>query len=213
MEVAHLPSGISNGTAVTAGVLAGRLGSSTRAELLWPMHFASDSRAFCDKANIIIAAPDMWPRRPYALQRDGDLWQHFHEGLIARGPNSFRVSWHKAHATLDAISSGAVSSHHAVHNSIADYAAGKGDEACGREGLVQLCAFHARKQQAYIKLMLDINLLLTRVMQHDQELRSARKLATKLGLDAGNRPAEDSPPLAYSCPPLEEGMLIGIMQP
>ena len=32
MEVATLPAGISNG-AVTAGVLAGRLGSSTRAEL------------------------------------------------------------------------------------------------------------------------------------------------------------------------------------
>ena len=95
MEVAPLPSGISNGT-VLAGVLAGRLGSSTRAELAvglaamakpFPVHFASDSRAFCDKANCIISAPDLWPRRPYALQRDGDIWQHFHEGLIARGPN------------------------------------------------------------------------------------------------------------------------------
>ena len=100
MEVAPLPSGISHGT-VLAGVLAGRLGSSTRAELAvglaamakpFRVHFASDSRAFCDKANAIIAAPDLWPRRPYALQRDGDLWQHFHDGLIARGPNSFRVS-------------------------------------------------------------------------------------------------------------------------
>ena len=94
MEVALLPSGISNGT-VTAGVLAGRLGSSTGAELAvglaalakpFPVHFASDSRAFCDKANFIIDAPELWPRRPYALQRDGDLWQHFHEGLIAHGP-------------------------------------------------------------------------------------------------------------------------------
>ena len=156
MEVAPLPSGISNGT-ITAGVLAGRLGSSTRAELAvglaamakpFPVHFASDGKAFRDKASFIIAAPDQWPRRPYALQRDGDLWQHFHEGLIARGPNSYRVSWHKAHATLDAIHSGAVRSDHAVHNSIADYAASKGDEACGRDCLVQLCTFHAYKQRA-----------------------------------------------------------------
>ena len=138
MEVAPLPSGISNGT-VLAGVLAGRLGSSTRAELAvglaamakpFPVHFASDSRAFCDKANAIIAAPDLWPRR--------DLWQHFHDGLIARGPNSFRVSWHKAHATLDAIFSGAVRPDHAIHNSVADYAASKGDEVCGRSGLSHL---------------------------------------------------------------------------
>ena len=66
MEIASLPSGISNGT-VTAGVLAGRLGSSTRAELAvglaalakpFPVHFATDRRAFCDKANIILDAPD-----------------------------------------------------------------------------------------------------------------------------------------------------------
>ena len=61
--------------------------------------------------------------------------------------------------------------------------------------------------------MIDINMLLTRVMQHDHELRSARKLAAKLGLDAASRPAEDAPPLAYTFPPLEEGMLIGIVQP
>ena len=221
MEVAPLPSGISNGT-VLAGVLAGRLGSSTRAELAvglaamakpFPVHFASDSRAFCDKANCIISAPDLWPRRPYALQRDGDLWQHFHEGLIARGPNSFRVSWHKAHATLDAIYSGAVRSDHAIHNSVADFAASKGDEVCGRNGLSHLCNFHAAKQRSFIQLMVDINLLLARVMQHDHVLRAARKLSAKLGLVAGSQPAEDAPPPAYACPPLEEGMLIGILQP
>ena len=61
--------------------------------------------------------------------------------------------------------------------------------------------------------MVDINVLLARVKQHDHELRSTRKLTAKLGLVAGSKPAEDSPPLAYACPPLEEGMLIGIMQP
>ena len=87
-----------------------------------------------------------------------------------------------------------------MYNSIADYAAGKGDELCGREGLIHLCSFHASKQRAFIQRMIDINMLLARVMQHDHELRSARKLTAKLGLDAGSRPAEDSPPLAYSCP-------------
>ena len=208
MEVATLPVGISNGT-VTSGVLAGRLGSSTRAELAvgvaalarpFPVHLATDSRAFCDKACAILDEPECWPRRPYALQRDGDLWQLLHERVIARGPNSLRISWQKAHASLDAIYYGAVRSDHAVHNSVADYAASKGDEACGRVGLVQLCSYHAHKQRAYIKLMIDINMLLTRVMQHDHALRASRKLAAKLGLFAGSQPAEEAPPSAYSCP-------------
>ena len=85
--------------------------------------------------------------------------------------------------SLDAIYSGAVRSDHAVHNSIADYAASKGDEACGRDGLVQLWSFHALKQRALVKFMIDINMLLTRVMQHDHELRTARELVAKLGLE------------------------------
>ena len=104
-------------------------------------------------------------------------------------------------------------SDHAVHNSVADYAASTGDEACGRDGLAKLCSYHAHKQQAYIKLMIDINMLLTRVMEHDHVLRASRKLAVKLGLVAESQPAEEAPPLAHSCPSLEEGMLIGITQP
>ena len=61
--------------------------------------------------------------------------------------------------------------------------------------------------------MVDINLLLARVMQHDHVLRAARKLSAKLGLVAGSQPADAAPPPAYACPPLEEGMLIGIQQP
>ena len=98
---------------------------------------------------------------PLCPAKDGDLWQHFHEGLIARGPNSFIISWHEAHASLAAIHSGAVRFDHAVRNSIADYAASKGGTACGRDGLAQLCTFHALKQRAYIKLMVGINMLLT----------------------------------------------------
>ena len=70
MEVAALPSGISNGT-VTAGVLAGRLGSSTRLAVglaalakPFPVHFGTESRAFSDKANLILAAPELWPGAP-----------------------------------------------------------------------------------------------------------------------------------------------------
>ena len=50
-------------------------------------------------------------------------------------------------------------------------------------------------------------------MQHDHALRASRKLAAKLALFAGCQPAEEAPPSAYSCPALEEGMLIGITQP
>ena len=82
---------------------------------------------------------------PYALQRDGKLWQFIYNQFIARRPNFFRVSWHKAHAILDVIYSGAVRSDHAIHNSVIDYAASKGNEICGRNGFNHLCNFHAAK--------------------------------------------------------------------
>ena len=150
---------------------------------------------------------------PYALQRDGKLWQFIYNQFIARRPNFFRVSWHKAHAILDVIYSGAVRSDHAIHNSVIDYAASKGNEICGRNGFSHLCNFHAAKQHALIQLMVDINLLLARIMQHDHVLRAARKLSAKFVLVAGSQLANDASPPVYACPPLEEGMLIGILQP
>ena len=84
-----------------AGLLVGQLGSSTRAEIAGgiaallqpsPIHIETDSEASLCKANQIIGNPEMLPRKPFPLQRDGDLWQIFAQLVADRGPNSIAIS-------------------------------------------------------------------------------------------------------------------------
>ena len=69
-----------------AGLLVGQQGSSTRAEIAggiaallqpFPVHIGTDSEAFLYKANQILENPELQPRKPFLMQRDGDLWQIF----------------------------------------------------------------------------------------------------------------------------------------
>ena len=80
-----MPPCLSSGIGL-AGILAGRFGSSTRAEIAGgilhllapgPAHIGTDSQAFLAKAKSVLEAPCLAPRRPFALQPDGDLWQSF----------------------------------------------------------------------------------------------------------------------------------------
>ena len=95
----------------------GQLGSSTRAEIAGgiaallqpiPVHIGTDSEAFVSKASQILVDPETQPRKPFALQRDGDLWQIFSQLVSDTGSNSTAISWRKAHATLHAVASGKV---------------------------------------------------------------------------------------------------------
>ena len=38
-------------------------------------------------------------RRPWGLQPDGDLWEHFHKAAIAKGVRSIKITSTKGHAT------------------------------------------------------------------------------------------------------------------
>ena len=89
--------------------------------------------------------------------------------------------------------SGAVRTDHAIHKSLADYAASRGDAAWKRDGLLTLCDYHAQTQRAYTKLMIDINLLIARVMEHDHYLRLERTNAIKRGLAPRNEVDDRSP--------------------
>ena len=84
-----------------AGLLVGQLGSSTRAEIAggiaallqpFPVHIGTDSEAFLCKATQILENPDLQPRRPFQMQRDGDLWQTFTQLVVDRGTNSIAMS-------------------------------------------------------------------------------------------------------------------------
>ena len=74
-------------------------GSSTRAEIAAglgavanniPFKTGTDSKAFLDKAckihyMLIIRES---PQIPWSIQKDGYLWQQFHNTMMARGPNT-----------------------------------------------------------------------------------------------------------------------------
>ncbi len=73
------------------GSMVGQACSSTRAELTagiaavlgpGPVHIGSDSAAFVGRAQRILRGEPLTFRRPWSLQRDGDLWQCFEQALL-----------------------------------------------------------------------------------------------------------------------------------
>ena len=90
--------------------IGGHNGSSTRTELAagiialcahGPVHIGSDSKAFVDTANQYMRdiARMRKPRKKWKLVSDGDLWEHFHRAITAKGVHSVRITWVKGHAT------------------------------------------------------------------------------------------------------------------
>ena len=89
-----LPSGIANGT-VTAGVLAGRLGSSTRAELVvglaamdkpFPVHLQVTARLFATKLALSLLPPTSGPGAPMPCKGMATCGSTFMRGLLLVGP-------------------------------------------------------------------------------------------------------------------------------
>ena len=90
--------------------LAGYGGSSTRAEIAAgiiacqadvAVNIGSDSQAFVNKANYVanLVIQEKQPKRPWATQKDGDLWELLHETIKAKGPHTFLATKVKGHAT------------------------------------------------------------------------------------------------------------------
>ena len=122
----------------------------------------------------VLDNPCLAPRRPFALQPDGDLWQTFSQLVIDKGPNSIAISWHKAHAKLQDMLSGKVGLEASMHNSIADWMADRGHEAQGMADLREFLEFHAAKRKKFLQLLIDINMLILRVRAEHQILREEK---------------------------------------
>ncbi len=147
--------------------LPGFGGSSTRAELGagilaiaadGAVHIGTDSRAFKDKAEGVInlVALGKKPKKPYASQKDGDLWQIFANYVAAKGPTAIRISKVKGHATEADIEEGKVIRQHREGNDKADLAAKKGIQKHG-EDFVKLAGWFATRHQRYISPIMDIH--------------------------------------------------------
>ena len=83
--------------------LLGFGGSFTRSEIVGgilavasphPTHIGTDSAAFLQKANMLhqLIQQNKVPKKPWALQVDGDLWKTYWQHAKAKGTCSIRVS-------------------------------------------------------------------------------------------------------------------------
>ena len=95
-------------------------------------------------------APCLAPRRPFALQPDGDLWQAFNQLVVDKGPNSIAISWHRAHAKLGDMLAGRVGLEASMHNSIADWLADRGHDAQGMADLRAFLDYNSAKRNKFL---------------------------------------------------------------
>ena len=114
--------------------IGGFAGSSTRTELAaailaicsdGPIHIGSDSEAFVKKANLIIqmVAEQRKPKTKWQLSSDGDLWEHFHKTVEAKGHWAIKATWVKGHATEEHVTRGITTQIDRIGNNNADGAA------------------------------------------------------------------------------------------
>ena len=137
--------------------VGGYSGSSTRTELAagivalcahGPIHIGSDSKAFVDGANFYIDCMRMGKphNHNWKLISDGDLWEHFHAALSAKGFLAVRATWVKGHATEQHVRDGVTSQVNRTHNNHADATADFGvDEHT--QGILAIARFYVRRRR------------------------------------------------------------------
>jgi len=104
------------------------------------VHQASDSMAYVKKANKILDGSYDRRRRkkPWGLQKDGDLWKIWYEAARHKSRNSIKVSWTKGHATKEQVEQGITTEFNRVTNDISDKVADMGIKEGYEEGLLEL---------------------------------------------------------------------------
>jgi hypothetical protein len=155
-----------NGCAIHTS-LAGYGGSSTRAEIAagtlaisadGPIHLATDSQAFMDKAESLIrlAHQGLGPKRPFELQTDGDIWSTFWETVHQKGPSSIKISKVKGHATDEEVREGKVKAEDKVGNDAADKAADVGNDLHGK-GTLKAANYFSQRSRLYGLFIKDLH--------------------------------------------------------
>jgi ribonuclease HI len=160
--------------------IGGYAGSSTRTELAaailamcanGPVHLASDSAAFVNKANAIAEMVKVGkkPKRHFNLTSDGDLWGQFYEALLCKGAGSVRFTWVKGHATQQHVDSGITTESRKVGNCEADKCADQGVLLHG-EDVIHFAKTYSGRHKAYSKFMMDVAIHITEAYLIHREL-------------------------------------------
>ena len=110
----------------------------------------TDSQAFRDKALQLHQhiQQQTLPRRPWALQTDGDVWRVYFEHATAKQVGSIAITKVKGHATQNMVDQGLVQPQDKIGNDKADEAADEGVELFG-DGTVQLGKHYVDRHQQY----------------------------------------------------------------
>ena len=135
--------------------VGGYAGTSTRTELAagilalmahGPIHLASDSKAFVDRANkyLSMLRKRKQPKRPWKLISDGDLWEHFWKAAEAKTPSAIAIVWVKGHATQQHIDQGITTQEKLVGNKEADDTADLGTAIFGKTAQSLADTYHTR---------------------------------------------------------------------
>ena len=157
------------------------------------IHQASDSMSYVMKARQILdGSYDRKKRkRPWALQKDGDLWEHFYKAAQAKGRESIKISWTKGHATLTHIQQGTTTSYLKEGNDKVDQIANRGIQEGYDEGMYDLAGYFARQREELKNVIIRLQKATLRVLKAEhkervgEEERKLREQRALYGKDAG----------------------------
>ena len=113
-------------------------------------------------------------KRPWALEKNGDLWQSIEEAVEEKGPKSVKVTKVKGHATSEMVVEGLVKEKDKEGNDMSDLAANKGAEET--EVIAAAVGFvYARRHKQYKHLMTRIQTFIIRVKKHRKRKGTKRR--------------------------------------
>ena len=96
------------------------------------------------------------PKKPWSLQKDGDLWQIFHEFVRAKGHTAVKITKVKGHALEKDVSAGSVQRKHKDGNDHADTATKRGIQEHG-EVISKVASWLIVRYRKYAALIKDIH--------------------------------------------------------
>jgi hypothetical protein len=105
-----------------------------------PVHQGTDSSAYRSRCLMLIHGANLTLKRPWALQKDGDLWEYMEHIIAAKGAHALKITKVKGHVTAKHIRDGTHRLSDKVGNDMADDLAARGVGAHG-DDVVHLSSF------------------------------------------------------------------------
>ena len=112
-------------------------------------------------------------RRPWALTKNGDLWESIEEAIKIKGPESVKVAKVKGHATEEMVEEGKCKAKDKEGNDKSDKAADKGAEQAEMK-TAALGHVYSRRHKYYKRFMERVQSFIIKVRKAE-EIRMERK--------------------------------------